>query len=72
MKIVEVEVTMTGVEVGVVFAWMRRNVVSLDEPDGQMAPMYCWMLVSEEGRREEIQDSLSLVEVNCEREEPRM
>ena len=54
MKIVEVEVTMTGLEVGVLFAWRRRNVESLDEPDGRMAAMYCCSLVSDEGRREEI------------------
>ena len=70
MKIVEVEVTMTGLAVGVLFAWMRRNGVSLDAPEGWMAPMYCRWLGSDDGRRKVTQDSLSLLEVNCEREEP--
>ena len=66
----EVEVTITGLADGVFFAWMKRNVVSLDDSDGQIAPMYCRSVVRDEGRREEIHDRTSVDEVNCEREEP--
>ena len=55
VKIADEEVTMKGVSVGGFFAWMRRNVVSVDDPVGQIAPMYCCSFVREEGNREEIQ-----------------
>ena len=56
MKIVEVEVTMTGLAVGVFLVCMRRNVVSVDDPEGRIAPMYCRSLVSDDWRREEIHE----------------
>ena len=72
VKIVEVEVTITGLAVGVALACSRRNVVSVDDPDGRTAPMYCRSLVRDEGRREEIHDRTSVLDVNCEIVEPRM
>ena len=66
------EVIVTGLAVGVSFAWRRRNVVSVDDPEGQIAPMYCCSLVRDDGRREEIHDRTSLLDVNCEREVPRI
>ena len=50
--------------VGEVFAWMRRNVMSVDESEVWIAPMYWCSFVKEEGRREDIQSRTSLVEVN--------
>ena len=47
---------MTGLAVGVFFVWLRRNVVSVDDPDGQIAAMYCRSFVKDEGRREEIHE----------------
>ena len=64
MKIVEDEVTITGEEVGIFFAWMRRKMVSLDDPDGRIAPMYCRSFVMDEGRRDEIHGKISVAEVN--------
>ena len=51
----DVEDTVTVFVVGVLFACMRRNVVSLDSSDVWIPPMYWRSFVNEEGRREEIQ-----------------
>ena len=86
VKIGEEEVTIMGLAVGVMFAWRRRNVVSLDSSEmlvnsseafedsfeQEIPPMYCRSFGREEGRREEIQSRTCVSEVNCEREEPLM
>ena len=72
MKIGDEEVMLTVLAVGVFFAWMRRNVVSVDDPDGQTAPMYCRWFVKDEGSREEIHDRTCVEDVNCESEQPRI
>ena len=64
MKRVENEVTMSELPVGVFLAWMRRNVVSLDDPEGRTAPMYRFSFVKEEGRSKEIQSRACVLEVN--------
>ena len=72
MKIVDVEVTIIELAVGVFLTWIRRNDVSVDDPDGRIAPMYCRSFVKDGGRREEIHERTSVLDVNCDREEPRI
>ena len=56
MKIVDCDVTITGLAVGVLLAWTSGNVVSGDDPEGEIAAMYCRSCVRYIGRREDTHD----------------
>ena len=56
MKIVDGDVTITGLLFVVLLAWRSGNVVSVDDPEGQIAAMYCPSCVRYIGIREETHD----------------